>query len=104
MAKKTKGDSYLLAENKTRTDFEAAGSKTAAKLTATPKHSWLVSLFGFVFMGLAAFDLFIWRRADAMESTLVFLGLLAFAVAYCLQNIEKRLAFIEQTQMTAGER
>jgi hypothetical protein len=92
MAEKPKGDSYLLTENKTKADFKASGGKITVKLTATPKHSSrLVSFFGFLFMGLAAFDLFMWHRIDAMESTFVFLGLLAFAVAYCLRNIESRL-------------
>jgi hypothetical protein len=32
-----------------------------------------------------------------MTYTFLFLGLLAFAVAYCLQNIEKRMTALEQS-------
>jgi hypothetical protein len=56
----------------------------------------LVWFFGFLFLGVATFDL-IMHRLDLMTSTFLFLGLLAFAVASCLQNIEKRLASIEQS-------
>jgi len=58
--------------------------------------SRLVWFFGFMFLGLATFDV-IRHRLDGMTSTYMFFGLLAFAVAYCLQNIEKRLASIEQS-------
>ncbi len=56
----------------------------------------LVWFFGFLFFGLAIFDV-IMRRLDVMTYTFLFLGLLAFAVAYCLQNIEKRITSIEHS-------
>ena len=62
--------------------------------------SRLVFFFGFLFLGLAAFDI-IMHRLDAMTSTFLFFGLLAFAVACCLQNIEKRIASIEQSLQTS---
>jgi hypothetical protein len=52
-------------------------------------------LFGFVFLGWVSFD-GIMQRRDAMTSVSVFMGLLAFAAAYSVQNIEKRLASIEK--------
>ncbi len=63
----------------------------------TPKTSYrLVWFFGFMFLGLSTFDVIV-HRLDVMTYTFLFLGLLAFAVAYCLQNIEKRLTSIEQS-------
>lgn len=56
----------------------------------------LVWFFGFLFFGMATFDV-IMHRLDVMTYTFLFLGLLAFAVASCLQNIEKRIASIEQS-------
>ena len=58
--------------------------------------SRLVWFFGFLFFGMATFDV-ITRRLDVMTYSFLFLGLLAFAVAYCLQNIEKRVTSIEQS-------
>lgn len=58
--------------------------------------SRLVWFFGFMFLGLASFDV-IRRRLDAMTYTFLFLGLLAFAVAFSLQSIEKRLNAIEHS-------
>lgn len=49
-----------------------------------------------MFLGLSTFDVIV-HRLDVMTYTFLFLGLLAFAVAYCLQNIEKRLTSIEQS-------
>ena len=56
----------------------------------------LVWFFGFLFFGVATFDV-IMHRLDMMTSTFLFIGLLAFAVANCLQNIEKRIASLEQS-------
>ena len=58
--------------------------------------SKLVCLFGFLFLGMSTFDV-IMHRLDVMTYTFLFLGLLAFAVACCLQNIEKRITSIEQS-------
>ncbi len=58
--------------------------------------SKLVWFFGFLFFGVATFDV-IMHRLDVMTYTFSFLGLLAFAVASCLQNIEKRITSIEQS-------
>ncbi len=58
--------------------------------------SKLVWFFGFLFFGVATFDV-IMHRLDVMTYTFFFLGLLAFAVASCLQNIEKRITLIEQS-------
>jgi hypothetical protein len=58
--------------------------------------SRLVWFFGFLFFGMATFDV-IMHRLDVMTYTFLFFGLLAFAVAYCLQNIEKRITSIEQS-------
>ena len=58
--------------------------------------SKLVWFFGFLFFGIATFDV-IMHRLDGMTYTFLFLGLLAFAVASCLQNIEKRITSIEQS-------
>jgi len=57
--------------------------------------SKLVWFVGFLFFGIATFDV-VMHRLDVMTYTLLFLGLLAFAVACCLQNIENRIASIEQ--------
>ena len=57
--------------------------------------SKLVWFVGFLFFGIATFDV-IMRRLDMMTYSLLFLGLLAFAVSCCLQNIEKRITSIEQ--------
>ena len=65
--------------------------------------SLLVWLFGFMFFGLATFEVAM-HRLDMMTYALLFLGLLAFAVAYCLQNIEKRLTSIEQSLRTSQKR
>lgn len=56
----------------------------------------LVWFFGFLFFGMATYDVII-HRLDVMTYTFLFLGLLAFAVAYCLQSIEKRITSIEQS-------
>jgi hypothetical protein len=45
---------------------------------------------------MATFDV-IMHRLDVMTSTFLFLGVFAFAVAYCLQNIEKRITSLEQS-------
>ncbi len=58
--------------------------------------SKLVWFFGFLFFGMGTFDV-IMHRLDVMTYTFLSLGLLAFAVAYCLQNIEKRITSIEQS-------
>ena len=58
--------------------------------------SKLVWFFGFLFFGMATFDV-IMHRLDVMTSTFLFLGVLAFAVAYCLQTIEKRITSLEQS-------
>ena len=58
--------------------------------------SKLVWFFGFLFFGMAIFDVII-HRLDVMTYTFLFLGLLAFAIAYCLQSIEKRITSIEQS-------
>jgi len=61
-----------------------------------PKHSsWLLFLLGFAFLVWASLDQIMQRR-DAMTSVSVFIGLLAFAAAYCVQNTERRLAAIEK--------
>lgn len=58
--------------------------------------SKLVWFFGFLFIGMDAFDV-IMHRLDVMTSTFLFLGLLAFAVACCLQNIENHITSLEQS-------
>lgn len=58
--------------------------------------SKLVWFLGFLFFGMGTFDVII-HRLDVMTYTFLFLGLLAFAVACCLQNIEKRISSIEQS-------
>ncbi len=65
-------------------------------MTISGGSSKLVWFFGFLFFGTATFDV-IMHRLDVMTNTFLFLGLLAFAVAYCLQNIEKRITSIEQS-------
>jgi hypothetical protein len=91
-------NSLLLAENKTEEDFAAgAGEMTAGQMT-TPRHPFrLVGFFGSMFFAVAIYEEVIHRR-DAMASTLLFVGLSVFAVAYGLHNIEKRLASLEQRQ------
>ncbi len=64
--------------------------------------SKLVWFFGFLFFGMATFDVII-HRLDVMTYAFLFLGLLAFAVAYCLQSIEKRIASIEQSLRVSKE-
>jgi hypothetical protein len=89
---------YLLAEDKTKADFEATANSTSARGIIIRKHSSrLVSLFGFMFFGMAIYDE-VMHRHHAMACTLFFIGLSVFAVAWCLHNIEKRLASIEQAQ------
>jgi hypothetical protein len=58
--------------------------------------SKLVWFFGFLSFGIATFDV-IGHRLDVMTYTFLFHGLLAFAVASCLQSIEKRISLIEQS-------
>ncbi len=58
--------------------------------------SKLVWFFGFLFLGMSTFDVIV-HRLDVMTYAFLFLGLLAFAVASCLQNIEKRITSIEQS-------
>ena len=66
--------------------------------------SWLLFLFGFIFIGWSSFDAIMHRR-DAMTSVSMFLGLLSLAVAYCVQNIERRLDSIEkQLRVSQGDR
>lgn len=65
-------------------------------MTIPKPSSRLVWFFGFMFLGLASFDV-LRRRLDAMTYTFLFLGLLAFAVAFSLQTIEKRLSALEQS-------
>jgi len=61
-----------------------------------PRHSsWLLFLFGFTFIGWSGFDAIMHRR-DTMTSVSMFLGLLSLAVAYCVQNIERRLDSIDK--------
>jgi predicted membrane channel-forming protein YqfA (hemolysin III family) len=71
-------------------------TETGVQMTIPKKSSWLVFFFGFMVMGLAAFDS-IRHIHDAITSTFLFLGLLAFAVGSCLRNIETRLASVEQS-------
>jgi hypothetical protein len=66
------------------------------RMTIPKTSSRLVWFFGFMFFGLATFDV-MRHRLDVMTYTFLFFGLLAFAVASCLQNIEKRLTSIEQS-------
>jgi hypothetical protein len=56
--------------------------------------SKMVWFFGFLFLGLAGFSI-VRHIFDAMTYSYLFLGLLAFVVACCLQNIEIRIAAIE---------
>ncbi len=56
----------------------------------------LVWFFGFLFFGMATYDVIV-HRLDVMTYVFLFLGLLAFAVASCLQGIEKRITSIEQS-------
>jgi len=69
-------------------------------MTISPVYLNLVWFFGFLFFGLAAFDRLM-HRLDVMTSTYVFLGLLAIAVANCLQNIEKRISSIEKSSQVS---
>jgi hypothetical protein len=62
---------------------------------APRRSSWLLFLFGFVFLGWSGLDA-IRHVRDVMTSVSVFLGLLAFAAAYCVQNLERRVASIEK--------
>lgn len=62
--------------------------------------SKLVWFFGFLFLGLAGFDS-VRHIHDTMTSLFLFLGLLAFVVACCLQNIEIRMAAVEQSLQAA---
>jgi len=62
--------------------------------------SKLLWFYGFLFFGLATFDV-VMHRLDVMTNTFLFLGLLAFAVAYCLQSIEKRITSIEQSSQVS---
>jgi hypothetical protein len=81
-----------------KAEFEAKANKNATRQTKVPnRSSRLVSLFGLMFLGMAIFD-DIMQRRDAMTYTFLFFWLSVFGVAYCLQNIEKRLASIEQAQ------
>jgi hypothetical protein len=57
----------------------------------------MVWAYGFVFLGLAGFGM-IRHIFDTMTYTHLLLGLLAFVVAGCLQNIEIRIAQIELSQ------
>lgn len=70
----------------------------------TLRHSsWLLFLFGFIFIGWSGLDSVMHRR-DAMTSVSMFLGLLALAAAYCVQNIERRLDSMEkQLRVSQGD-
>ena len=65
-------------------------------VTIPGSSSKLVRFFGFLFFGMATFDV-VMHRLDLMTSTYLFLGLLAFAVAFCLQNIERRITSLERS-------
>jgi hypothetical protein len=89
---------YLLAEDKTKADFEATVNRTPPSRIKIPNHpSRLLGLFGLMFFGMSVYDEFMLRH-EAMACTLFFSGLSVFAVAWCLRNIEKRLATIEQAR------
>lgn len=59
------------------------------------RSSWLLFLFGFIFLGWSFLDEMRHIR-DIMTFVSVFIGLLAFAAGYCIQNIERRLALLEK--------
>jgi hypothetical protein len=65
-------------------------------VTISGGSSKLVWFFGFLFFGVATFDV-VMHRLDVMTYTFLFLGLLAFTVAYCLQTIEKRITSLEES-------
>lgn len=65
-------------------------------MTILKNSSRLVFVFGFLFLGLAAFDS-VRHIHDPITYTYVFLAVLAFVIASCLQSIEKRLSAMEQS-------
>ena len=65
-------------------------------MTTPGGSSKIVWFLGFLLFGMATFDVIMHKR-DVMTYTFLFIGLLAFAVAYCLQKIDKRITSLEQT-------
>ena len=76
----------------------------AAKMKIPKRSSWLLFLFGFFFLGWSLLDE-VRHMRDTMTFVSIFIGLLAFAAGYCVQNVERRLTSIEeQLRVSQGDR
>jgi hypothetical protein len=77
-------------------DRQNSHSKRILVPSGSSKMVWFL---GFLFEGLGGFSL-VRHIYDAMTYGYLFLGLLAIAVACCLQNIEIRVAALELSLQT----